>query len=238
MEESKDIGVDELLEWAKLNHMVMSESKAKEIIDVENAGKDIDAFEEYIDLDEWYKENGYESPIGEYESLSKKMKKKINDIVKSMEEKDEKELENETDDRDEKDTLDEKDGKEELDEDKKKEVEEREKENGEDSKEDKEKGEDEKENEVDVREDKNTEAKNEEELNKAEYLARVKKLHEMRLVEYKNELKKDDVKVDKHFVNMIYLQRAVNRDRQHYVKKFGEEGIKELAELENKYVKE
>ena len=238
MEESKDIGVDELLEWAKLNHMVMSESKAKEIIDVENAGKDIDAFEEYIDLDEWYKENGYESPIGEYESLSKKMKKKINDIVKSMEEKDEKELENETDDRDEKDTLDEKDGKEELDEDKKKEVEEREKENGEDSKEDKETGEDEKENEVDVREDKNTEAKNEEELNKAEYLARVKKLHEMRLVEYKNELKKDDVNVDKHFVNMIYLQRAVNRDRQHYVKKFGEEGIKELAELENKYVKE
>ena len=217
MEENKDIGVDELLEWAKLNHMVMSESKAKEIVDVEKSVKSIDAFEEYIDLDEWYKENGYESPIGEYESLSKKMKKKINDIVKSMEE---------TDDRNEKDTLDEKDGKEELDEDKKKEVEGREKENGEYDKEDKENGENGKENEVDVREDKNTEAKNEEELNKTEYLARVKKLHEMRLVEYKNELKKDDVKVDKHFINMIYLQRAVNRDRQYYVKKFGEEGIK------------
>ena len=160
MEENKDIGVDELLEWAKLNHMVMSESKAKEIVDVEKSVKSIDAFEEYVDLDEWYKENGYESPIGEYESLSKKMKKKINDIVKSMEE---------TDDRNEKDTLDEKDGKEELDEDKKKEVEGREKENGEYDKEDKENGENGKENEVDIREDKNTEAKNEEELNKTEY---------------------------------------------------------------------
>ena len=84
MEENKDIGVDELLEWAKLNHMVMSESKAKEIVDVEKSVKSIDAFEEYIDLDEWYKENGYESPIGEYESLSKKMKKKIKIILSEL----------------------------------------------------------------------------------------------------------------------------------------------------------
>ena len=57
MEENKDIGVDELLEWAKLNHMVMSESKAKEIVDVEKSVKSIDAFEEYIDFCNYLRSN-------------------------------------------------------------------------------------------------------------------------------------------------------------------------------------
>lgn len=234
MEENMEIGKDELLEWAKLNKINMSEKDARDIVEDVVSGKEIDAFEEYIDLDKWYEENGGGNAIGEYESLSKKMKAKIDKIVKSLEEKDEKELEEETD-RDEKDTLDEKEGKEELTKEKKEEVEKKKEENG---KETKDKEEEEKDKpEVEVKENKENEAKTEEELSKAEYLARVKKLHEMRLVEYKDELKKDDVKVDRHFTNMIYLQRGINRDRQNYVRKFGEDGIKELAELENKYVK-
>lgn len=234
MEENMEIGKDELLEWAKLNKINMSEKDARDIVEDIADGREVNAFDEYIDLDKWYEENGGGNAIGEYESLSKKMKAKIDKIVKSLEEKDEKEFEEETD-RDEKDALDEKEGKEELTKEKKEEVEKKKEENGEETKdkEEEEKGKP----EVEVKEDKENEAKTEEELTKAEYLARVKKLHEMRLVEYKDELKKDDVKVDRHFTNMIYLQRGINRDRQNYVKKFGEEGIKELAELENKYVK-
>lgn len=234
MEENMEFGKDELLEWARLNNINMTEKDVRDIIEDGVSGKEIDALEEYIDLDKFYAELNSGNAIGEYENFSKKMKAKINKLIKSLEEKDEKELEEETD-RDEKDTLDEKEGKEELTKEKKEEVEKKKEENG---KETKDKEEEEKDKpEVEVKEDKENEAKTEEELSKAAYLARVKKLHEMRLVEYKDELKKDDVKVDRHFTNMIYLQRGINRDRQNYVKKFGEDGIKELAELENKYVK-
>lgn len=234
MEENMEFGKDELLEWARLNNINMTEKDARDIVEDAVDRREIDAFEEYIDLDKYYAENNSGNAIGEYESLSKKMKAKIDQIIKSLEEKDEKELEEETD-REEKDTLDEKEGKEELTKEKKEEVEKKKQENGEEIEDKEEEKEEDK--EVEVGPDKENEAKTEEDLSKAEYLARVKKLHEMRLVEYKDELKKDDVKVDRHFTNMIYLQRGINRDRQNYVKKFGEDGIKELAELENKYVK-
>lgn len=236
MEENMEKEVETVLEWSKLNKINITEKEAREIVEASENKSEVNAFEEYMDLDKFYAELNSGNAIGEYENFSKKMKAKINKLIKSLEEKDEKELEEETD-RDEKDTLDEKEGKEELTKEKKEEVEKKKEENGKKN-EDKDKEEEEKEEpEVEVKEDKENEAKTEEELSKAEYLARVKKLHEMRLVEYKDELKKDDVKVDRHFTNMIYLQRGINRDRQNYVKKFGEEGIKELAELENKYVK-
>ncbi len=217
MEENKDIGTDELLEWARLNNMSMSEGQAKDML------RD----EESIDIDEWLKENSM-TPIGEYESLSKRMKSKIQDIIKSL--KEDKKIET-SDDREEKDTLDEKDGKEELDKDKKKEVKEREnKDSKEGEQENKDKTEEEKKQE-EVKE------KDEEEkpINKDEYLGKVRKLHEMKIREYREEMKKDDVNMDRHFVNMIYLQREVDLERQAYIK---EHGMEELSSIENQYMKE
>lgn len=223
MKEYSEIGTDEMLEWAKLNGMTMSVGQAKELINEENQD---------IDLDKWFEENNM-TPIGEYESLSKKMKSKIQDIISSLKEDKEKEMTDEADDRDEKDTLDEKEGKEALDEDKKKEVEEKQRENGkeQEEKEDGEKAEEEFENDK----DKEEEDKQQETPKKDEYLAKVKKLHEMKIIDYKDQMRKDDNRVDKYFITMMYLQKNINRQRAAFIKEYGSE---ELTKLENEYLKE
>ena len=224
MEENNDMGKDELLEWARLNNVSMSEGQAKDLVNDKNQD---------VDLDKWLKENGM-SPIGEYEKLSDRMRKKIADIIASLKDEKDKDHEEQSDDRDEKDNLDEKDGKEELDKDKKKEVEEREKENSEksDDKEDKDKEKAEEENEI---EDDDKDKKQEETPKKDEYLAKVKKLHEMKLVDYKDQMKHDDPRKDKYFMTMIVLQRDVNRQREAFIKAYGKE---ELQAMENEYLKE
>lgn len=221
MKEYSDIGTDEMLEWAKMNGLNLSEGQAKDLVSDKN---------EDIDLDEWFKQNNV-APIGEYENLSNKMKSKIQEIISSLKEEKEKQIIDEVDDRDEKDTLDEKDGKEELDENKKKEVEERKLENGEETK-DKEENSD---KEVEEKNEKKEENKEEETPKKDEYLAKVKKLHEMRIVDYKDQMKKDDPKVDKYFITMMYLQRNINRQRDAFIKEYGAE---ELTRIENEYLKE
>lgn len=186
-----------------------------------------DEIDNDIDLDDWFKLNSM-TPIGEYENLSKRIRVKVKDIIASLKEKDEKEL---SDDRDEKDNLDELEGKEELDEDKKKEVKEKKKELGEEPEEEIKNKEQEKET---VEENKEKDNKDKE-LKDDPYLAKVERLHQMRLRELKYELKKDDVAFDKHFVRMIYLQREVNKEKAAYIK---EHDIKELSDLENSYLKE
>ena len=221
MEEKNDIGVEELLEYAKLNNMTMSYSKAKDLVEDGNLQNNI---EDVVREDET-------NPIAEYENLAKKMRKKISEIVESIKE-DEKEK---SDDRDEKDNLDEKDGKEELDEDKKEEVEEREKENKDrEEPEDKEPEDNEKDEEIDDNHKEN-DKKQEETPKKDEYLAKVKKLHKMKLVDYKDQMKHDDPRKDKYFMTMIYLQKEVNRQRDAFVKEYGNE---ELKAIENADLKE
>jgi len=220
-ESKKEIATDELLEWAKLNKINMSEGQAKDIV------KDR---EENIDLDEWFKQNNM-TPIGEYESLSQKMRAKIQTIISSLKADDEKVLEdsNETE---ENDKLDEKDGKEELDKDKKEQIRKVKQEKGEEVPED-----DEKDKEEIVDEDKEykqSEAQ-EETPKKDEYLAKVKKLHEMKIKDYKDQMRKDDPKVDKYFVTVMYLQRNINRQRAAFIKEYGDE---ELRKIENDYLKE
>lgn len=221
MNENKEMATDELLEWARLNKINMSEGQAKDII------KD---GEENIDLDEWFKQNNM-TPIGEYESLSKKMKAKIQTIISSLKADGDKVLEdsNETE---ENDGLDEKDGKEQLDEDKKEQVEKEKQEKGEESPEDAEKDKEELTDED--KEDKQNDEQ-EETPKKDEYLARVKKLHEMKIKDYKDQMRKDDPKVDKYFIAMMYLQRNINRQRAAFIKEYGDE---ELRKIENDYLKE
>lgn len=221
MKEYNDIGTDEMLEWAKMNGMNMSEGKAKELVNGENTD---------IDLDEWFKQNNV-APIGEYENLSKKMKTKIQEIISSLKEEKEKQMAEETDERDERDTLDEKEGKEELDENKKKEVDERKHEDGEKEETDEEEKSEELENKKEEKEVENKE----ETPKKAEYLAKVKKLHEMKIRDYKDQMKKDDATVDKYFITMMYLQKNINRQRNAFIKEYGSE---ELTALENEYLKE
>lgn len=224
MKEYNEIGKDEMLEWAKMNGMSLSEGQAKELVNDENQD---------INLDEWFKANDI-NPIGEYENVSKRMKAKIKEIIESLKEEKAKQ---QSDDRDEKDNLDEKDGKEQLDTDKKEKVEadekERQKEEGkEEIEEDKsEKDKD----DIEENEEKTEEKKQIETPKKDEYLAKVKKLHEMKIVDYKEQMKKDDAKMDKYFVTMIYLQREINRNRNAFVKEYGEE---ELNAVENHYLRE
>lgn len=228
MKEYNDIGTEEMLEWARANGMNLSEGQAKDL--VSNESKD-------IDLDEWFKTNGI-NPIGEYENLTQKMKLKIKEIIKSLDEKKiqpDQELDEkiESDDRDEKDNLDEKDGKEELDKDKKEEVDEKKKENQLEDLEEKE-SEDEKEHEDKEEQEENKEDEIET-PKKDEYLAKAKKLHEMKIADYKDQLRKDSVKMDRYFVTMIYLQRELTRSRNAFVKEYGAE---ELTVLENQYLRE
>lgn len=227
MKEYNEIGKDEMLEWAKMNGMSLSEGQAKELVSDENQD---------IDLDEWFKANDI-NPIGEYENISKKMKAKIKEIMESLKEEKQQELgeKSESDDRDEKDNLDEKDGKEKLDENKKKEVEEAEKERQkEEGVEEPEEDKDDK-DEIEEPKEQKEEQGQDETPKKDEYLAKVQKLHEMRIVDYKEQLKKDDARMDKYFITMIYLQRELNRNRNAFVKEYGDE---ELTALENQYLRE
>lgn len=220
MKEYNEINADEMLEWAKMNGMNMSYGQAKDLVSDENND---------IDLDKWFEENNV-APIGEYESLTKKMKAKINEIISSLQEEKETQMMDESNDRDEKDTLDEKEGKEELDADKKKEVEEKTRKNSEEIDEDKEK--------QDKSQEENEKDKETEEVEtpkKDEYLAKVKKLHEMKLKDYKDQMRKDEVRVDKYFITMMYLQRSINRQRGAFIKEYGAE---ELTHIENEYLKE
>lgn len=222
MKEYNEIGTDEMLEWAKLNGINLTEGQAKDLASASNQN---------IDLDEYFKQNET-NPIGEYQNLSIKMKVKIQEIIESL--KEQKQVEKaQSNDRDEKDTLDEKDGKEELDESTKEKVrkikEESEKEDSAKSEEKREKEEvgNKKENKEKDSKDKTPK--------KDEYLAKVEKLHRMRIADYKDQLKKDDAAMDKYFVTMIYLQRELNRTRNAFVKEYGDE---ELIALENLYLRE
>ena len=211
MYEKRDFTAEELLEHFKNNNIKLSYEVVKEIAD---SGK-----EKSID-DVLSDEN---NPISQYESLTDKMKEKIKKIIESIKE---------PDDRDEKDTLDEKDGKEELDEDKKEQVDKRKRENGEDkevedkeekTEETKEKGDDKKEN------------KKEETPKKDEYLAKLEKLHKMKIVDLKYQMKTGEADVDRYYMSMIVLQRSLNRQRAAYIKAYGAE---ELVRLENEYLNE
>ena len=176
MKEYNEIGTEEMLEWAKMNGINMSEGQAKDLVSDDK---------DNIDLDKWFEQNNI-APIGEYENLSKKMKTKVQEIISSLKEDKQAQMIAEVDDRDEKDTLDEKDGKEELNPDKKKEVEERKRENGEkEETQGKEKNDEETVEKVDDNDRKN---KEEEAPKKDGYLAKLKKLHEMKIVDYKDQL--------------------------------------------------
>ena len=228
MKEYNEIGTDEMLEWARMNGMNLSEGQANELI--EGYNKD-------IDIDKWFEENSI-NPIGDYESLSKKMRLKIKEIISSLKESEKTSYEDindssQSDDRDEKDTLDEKDGKEELTEDKKKEKEDK-KLNEQDEKNiEKDDEHVAKEKEQSYKE--NKEENKEEIPKKEEYLANVEKLHRMKIADYRDQLKRDDVKLDKYFITMIYLQRKVSRTRNAFVKEYGDE---DLIRLENQHLRE
>lgn len=213
MKEFEDYSMEEILEHLKLNGMNESYRNLKAEYDTEKT----------VDINDIYDSN----PISEYEGLSSRLKKKIKDIIETMKEENEKELE--SDDREEKDTLDEKDGKEHLDEDKEKEVKERD-----NNKEEKDSVIDEK---VEEKEDKKDEKENKEEETpkKDEYLAMVNKLHKMKIVDYKDQLKKDDIQVDRYFVMMMALERKINKQRAAYIKEYG---VEELAYIENQNLKE
>ena len=226
MKEYNEIGTEEMLEWAKMNGMNLSEGQAKELVSEQKND---------IDMDEWFKANGI-NPIGEYDNLAKRMKDKLKTIMDSLKDN-EHELDEQDDDRDSTDTLDEKDGKEELDADKKKEVEENKKEKNKKGDVVEETDEDNKKEDPEEEKEKSDQEGQEqtETPKKDEYLAMVKKLHEMRIVDYKDQMKKDDPRKDKYFKTMIYLQRDVNRQRAAFIKEYGAE---ELTQLENQYLKE
>ncbi len=214
MKKFEEYSMEEILEHLKLNGMNESARNLKAEYDAEKT----------VDIKDIYENN----PISEYEGLSARLKNKIKDIIESMKEENEKELE--SDDRDEKDNLDEKDGKEHLDEEKEKEVKERDDNKEEKDSEVKEKAE---ENEEGKKEEK--ENKEEETPKKDEYLAMVNKLHKMKIVDYKDQLKKDDIVVDRYFVMMMALERKINKQRAAYIKEYGAE---ELTYIENQNKKE
>jgi hypothetical protein len=87
----------------------------------------------------------------------------------------------ETNDREENDTLDEKGGKEELDEDKKKEVDERKRKNGETEEIEETEYKEKDDEKLEEKKEDKIEGKNEETPKKDEYLAMIKKLHEMKM---------------------------------------------------------
>lgn len=163
------------------------------------------------------------SPISEYESLSDKMKAKIKKVLESLGE--------ESSEREEKETLDEKEGKEELDPEKKKELDKIKREKGEieDDKKDKES------EEVEEKDADKEESKEEETPKKDEYLAKLKKLHKMKIVDYKYQMKTDEVDVDRYYISMMVIQKNLNRQRASYIKEYGAE---ELVALENQYLQE
>lgn len=199
-------------EIAKILEMRGMTKSAKEVRANSQEGKTIDV-NDIID----------KSPISEYESLSDKMKSKIKKIIASLKE--------ESDDRDEKETLDEKEGKEELDPDKKKEVEKIKRENGDREDDEKDKSSE----ELEEKDEDKKENKEEETPKKDEYLAKLKKLHKMKIVDYKDQMKTDEVDVDRYYISMMVLQKSLNRQRAAYIKEYGAE---ELTKLENQYLQE
>jgi len=205
-----------LLEHLRVNGMADSYRALKAQIDAEKSITSEDILE------------NSSNPISEYNGLTDQMREKIKKIIDSLKEN------KEIDDRDEKDTLDEKDGKEELSKDKKNEVEEKQRENGKEKEENQEKQNDDKELDEEKKE-KNQDNKKEEIPKMDEYLSDLKRLHKMRIVDYKDQMRKDDPRVDKYFITMMYLQKSVNRQRQAFIKEYGSE---ELNKLENEYLKE
>lgn len=216
MKEFKDYNMEDILEHLKLNGMNESARNLKSEYDAERN----------IDVNEIDDNN----PISEYEGLSIRLKKKIEVIIDSMRKEDGKNLE--PNDRDEKDNLDEKDGKEHLTKDKEKEVKERD-----NNKEEKDLVEEDKSLEENKKDKDENENKNKEEETpkKDEYLAMVNKLHKMKIVDYKDQLKKDDTQVDRYFIMMMVLERKLNKQRAAYIKEYGAD---ELVYIENQNKKE
>ncbi len=221
MREKRNFTAEELLEhFNKDNNMKLSFSDAQEL-----SGNITEQ-----DFEDFLKDSN--NPIGEYESLTKKMRVKIQEIISSLKEENIKEV-TESDETEEKDNLDELDGKEELDADKKEEVTKKRKQ------EKRKQSQDEDDKKLEEKEEKAEENKEEKEAQevprKDEYLAKVKKLHDMKIVDYKEQLRKDNTNVDKYFITMMYLQRNINRQRDAFVKEYG---IEELSAIENQYLKE
>ena len=214
----KKLSEDELLlEQLRINGMEDSYRALKAQIDAERNITSEDILE------------GNSSPISEYHGLTDQMKEKIKKIMESMKEN------KEVDDRDEKDTLDEKEGKEELSEDKKKEFEEKQREKGQDKEENDEKKDDSELEEDKKEKDEDNKTKKEETPKKDDYLAELKRLHKMKIVDYKEQLKSDRVDVDRYFITMMALERRLNRQRASFIKEYGSE---ELIHLENEYIRE
>ncbi|MDD2627917.1 MAG: hypothetical protein PHD20_03425, partial [Clostridia bacterium] len=188
------------------------------------------------DMKKWLEENAI-NPIGEYENISKRLSKKIALIINSLSEDKKEKIEEvlkEIEDREEKDSLDEREGKERLrvNKDEIEEIQEiKEDKTVEAEREDKE--------EIAKEESKKDEEKQQNEDGKLPekdiYLAKVRKLHDMRIREYKHEMRNKEVGIDKHFVAMIYLQKEINQNRDAFIK---EHGAEELVAIENKNVRE
>lgn len=239
--EINDIDDNVLEEYFKMNGFNLDRRDIENL--TRDEGKDIE-----VDLDKFLEEQG--SPIGEYKSKKDKLKemiaeiKKMKEDIKKEKEKVKEEKEN-IDDRDEKDTLDEKDGKEELDNDKKektdkaKEEEDKDKElAGDDDgraieKEGNKKEEkDERQEDLEDKEKDEGKATESKEVDpKQVYLNKVRKLHQLKMIDYRDRIRKaDDIAVDKGFITMILLQRQISKERAAYIKTYGEV---ELIELEN-----
>ncbi len=230
--DQKDIGKEEIMRWAMENNLNISEGQAGELINDNESGD--------IDIDKWLKENGM-SPISEYENISKRLSKKIALIINGLKEEEQKEtgeISQETEEREEKESLDEKEGKESLDETKEEQIEEEQKDkeiDPEQESEGKEKPEKEKQSKEDEEKQKTEDEKTELTPKKDSYIANVRKLHEMRIKEYKHEMRNKEAGIDKHFVAMIYLQREINIKREAFIKEYGAE---ELVAIENENMKE
>ena len=219
MKEKRDFTAEELLEhFNKDNRMNLSFSDAQEL-----SGNVTEQ-----DFEDFLKDSN--NPIGEYEGLTKKMRVKIQEIISSLKEENIKEA-SESDETEEKDDLDELDGKEQLDAEKKEEVHKKRKQEKSEQTQD----EDDKKLEEKAEENNKEEKEAQEVPKKDEYLAKVKKLHEMKIVDYKDQLRKDNTQVDKYFITMMYLQKSINRQRDAFIKEYG---IEELAAIENQYLKE